>query len=124
MFSLQQAANATGKLKPTIARAFKLGRLSARNESGGYEIDPSELSRVFPYFAGDITGTLKQLVSPNGATADPAISPGEAKGLRALVAEQRETIRDLRARLDAEAEERRTLIAMLVARRPWRRWFR
>jgi hypothetical protein len=125
MFSLQQAANATGKLKPTIARAFKSGRLSAaRNESGGYEIDPSELSRVFPYFAGDITGTLKQLVSPNGAAADPAISPGEAKGLRALVAEQRETIRDLRARLDAEAEERRTLIAMLVDRRPWRRWFR
>jgi hypothetical protein len=120
MFSLQPAANATGKLKPTIARAFKSGRLSEC-----YESDPSELSRVFPYFAGDITGTLKQLVSPNGAAADPAISPGEAKGLRALVAEQRETIRDLRARLDAEAEERRTLIAMLVDRRPWwRRWFR
>jgi hypothetical protein len=126
MFSLQQAANATGKLKPTIARAIKSCRLSAaRNESGGYEIDPSELSRVFPYFAGDITGTLKQLVSPNGAAADPAISPGEVEGLRLLLAEREQTIRDLRTRLDAEVVERRQLIAMLVDRRPWwRRWFR
>jgi hypothetical protein len=126
MLSLQQAARLAGKSKPTLARWIKSGRPSAaRNEPGGYEIDPSELAHVFPFFAGDITGTLKQLVSPNGAAADPAISPGEAKGLRALVAEQRETIRDLRARLDAEAEERRTLIAMLVDRRPWwRRWFR
>jgi hypothetical protein len=44
-----------------------------------------------------------------------------------LVAEQAATIRDLRTRLDAEAEERRKLIAILTApeRRPWwRRWFR
>jgi hypothetical protein len=42
-----------------------------------------------------------------------------------LVAEQAATIRDLRARLDAEAEERRKLIAILTDRRPWwRRWFR
>ena len=37
----------------------------------------------------------------------------------------RDTIRDLRARLDRETEERRRLIAMLVDRWPWwRRWFR
>jgi hypothetical protein len=37
------------------------------------------------------------------------------------------TIRDLRARLDREAEERRQLIALLTDQRArpwWRRWFR
>ena len=43
-----------------------------------------------------------------------------------LVAEQAETIRDLRARLDREVDERRHLIALLTGpSRPWwRRWFR
>ena len=37
-----------------------------------------------------------------------------------------ETIRDLRSRLDAEAEERRRLLALLTGLRLpwWRRWFR
>jgi hypothetical protein len=71
---------------------------------------------------------VKQLEPGNGAGADPAT----VEAWRELVAEQRETIRDLRARLDAEAEERRRqaeerrqLQAMLTDRRPWwRRWFR
>jgi hypothetical protein len=43
-----------------------------------------------------------------------------------LVAEQAETIRDLRDRLDHEAEERRKLTAILTGPRRswWRRWFR
>jgi hypothetical protein len=125
MFSLAQAAKAAGKSKPTIASAIKTGRRSAtRAESGGYQIDPAELLHVFPYFAGDMTGTLKQLVSPNGAGADPAISPREVEGLRLLLAEREQTIRDLRHRLDAEAEERRRLTAILTDRRPWWRRLR
>jgi hypothetical protein len=77
---------------------------------------------VFPFFAGDITDTLKQLVSLNGAGADPVISPREVEGLRLLLAEREQTIRDLRHRLDAEAEERRRLTAILTDRRPW--WLR
>jgi predicted site-specific integrase-resolvase len=65
MLLLAKAVQLAGKSKPPLARWIKSGRLSAaRNESGGYEI-ASELARVFPFFAGDITGTLKQLVSPN-----------------------------------------------------------
>jgi hypothetical protein len=127
MFSLAQAAKAAGKSKPTVARAIKAGRLSAtRGEDGSYAIDPSELARVFP-LTGDITGTMKQSVPHNGAGTYPAMSSGEIEGLRLLLAEREETIRDLRARLDAEAEERRRLIAILTddRRRPWwRRWFR
>jgi excisionase family DNA binding protein len=134
MYSLAQAAKATGKSKPTIARAIKAGRLSAtRGEGGNYLIDESELARVYP-LAGDGTGTMKQLVPPNGAGTSPATLPGEVEGLRLLLAEREGTIRDLRARLDGEteerrreAEERRRLLALLADQRVrpwWRRWFR
>jgi len=44
---------------------------------------------------------------------------------RETIAQQDATIRDLRARLNAEAEERRKLIAILTDRPPWwRRWLR
>jgi len=125
MYSLQQAAKAAGKSKPTLSRAIKAGRLSAtRTESGAYEIDPAELARVFP-LAGTLPGTMKHLEPGNGAGADPVTSPGEVEGLRMLLAERETTIRDLRARLDREAEDRRQLMAVLTDRRPWwRRWFR
>ncbi len=48
-YTLGQAAKATGKNKATIAHAIKKGRLSAtKNDLGEYQIDPVELSRVYP----------------------------------------------------------------------------
>lgn len=47
--SANEAAKQTGKSVPTITRAIKSGKMSAdRTESGGYQIDPAELFRVFP----------------------------------------------------------------------------
>lgn len=47
-FTLQGAADATGKAKTTIQPAIKTGKLSAnRNENGSYAIDAAELSRVY-----------------------------------------------------------------------------
>jgi len=49
MYTLGQAAKATGKAKVTLARAIKSGRISAnRSEDGSYSIDPAELARVYP----------------------------------------------------------------------------
>lgn len=49
VYTLGEAAKATGKSKSTISKAIKTGRLSAKkSESGAYEIDPSELHRVYP----------------------------------------------------------------------------
>src|SRR4051794_3502618 len=46
--SLREAAQQVGVNKSTIFRAIKSGRMSAgRTEDGGFEIDPSELFRVF-----------------------------------------------------------------------------
>ena len=141
MFSLAQAAKAAGKSKPTIARAIKAGKLSAaRGEGGSYTIDPAELARVFP-LAGYDTGPMKQREPGNGAGTYPATSPGEIEGMRLLLVEREETIRDLRARLDAESAERRRVQERLTGllthrqagsvpasgaapRRLWRRWFR
>ena len=90
MYSLAQAAKATGKSKPTIARAIKAGKLSAtRADDGSYTIDPAELARVFSLAAHSIDKI---------ADAYPATSPGEVEAL---------TIRQLWNRLDAEVEERR-----------------
>jgi hypothetical protein len=79
MYYLAQAAKAAGKSKPIIARAIKAGRISAlRSEDGRYSIDPLELARVFP-LVGDSTGTMKQLIPPDGTGTYPTISPAKSK---------------------------------------------
>ena len=119
-YTLGQAARATGKSKPTIARAIQSGKISAvRGEDGAYAIDPVELHRIYP-MTGNSDGRLKQSV--------PADVPGEASEQRdARIVEQadtirdlRETIRDLRARLDASETERRALLTdQRPVGRPW-----
>ncbi len=48
MLTLGQAAKEVGKSKTAISNAIKSGRVSAgRTESGGYQIDPAELFRVY-----------------------------------------------------------------------------
>lgn len=47
-YTLGQAAKATGKTKTTISNAIKKGRVSAfKNDIGHYQIEISELHRVF-----------------------------------------------------------------------------
>jgi hypothetical protein len=122
-YTLGDAARATGKSKPTIAKAIKTGRISAaRAEDGSYQIDPAELHRVYP-MASEGRGNSLQQDTP---AADGGLQ-GEVELWRTLATERAEVIRDLRVRLDAEAAERRQLIAILTdqRRRPWwRRWFR
>jgi hypothetical protein len=67
---------------------------------------------------------MKQSGPENGAGTYPAAAP-DADGLRLLLTEREETIRDLRHRLDLasedlrrEAEERRRLTALLMHRQP------
>lgn len=48
-YTLGEASKATSKSKATISKAIKSGRISAsKNENGVFEIDPSELHRVYP----------------------------------------------------------------------------
>ena len=144
-YTLGDAARATGKSKPTIAKAIKRGQISAvKAEDGSYQIDPAELHRVYPMASSEGGNSLHQDTS-----SAPAEVTGELELLRSQAAEYRETIRDLRVRLDASEAERRheseehrrvqeRLTGLLThrqagsvpsvtpqARRPWwRRWFR
>ena len=136
MYTLGEAARASGKSKSTIAKAIKAGRLSAvRGIEGNYRIDPAELHRVYPS-----TGAA------NGAGArfgtgelDPG-APGELAKWRALAEEREEVIRNLWQRLDAAEAERREVqhkltallthrqagsVPVVMPRAPWwRRWLR
>lgn len=49
MYSLKEAAEATGRGKPAILKAIQKGRISAtKNAFGEWKIDPAELHRVYP----------------------------------------------------------------------------
>ena len=52
--TLNEAAKSCHKAKGTVLKAIKEGRLSApKDTQGRYEIDPSELHRVFPLITTD-----------------------------------------------------------------------
>lgn len=117
--TLNEAAKACRKAKGTVLKAIKDGRLSAPKDSNGrYEIDPSELHRVFP------VTTINQSEKPPLTTTDDQENRIEIERLRAelkaaqtLSDNMAETVADLRERLDREGEERRQLTAMLTDQR-------
>lgn len=140
-YTLSEAASATGKNKATIQRAIKSGKISAaKSESGSYEIDPSELHRVFP------PATQRVAHQANATMRNDAQHPRMAPDFNALqhiadlekklaVMEERksgleeqkrhltDTVDDLRKRLDS-SEGR--VLALLNDQRPkgfWKRLF-
>jgi len=93
-YTLGTAAKATGKAKSTILRAVKSGAISAtKAHDGSYEIEPSELHRVFPQ-------NDAQQVAPNDA------QPHEEQGA---------TLRFRLEILEAERERERALLQETIA---------
>lgn len=93
-FSLTQAAKEVGKSKPTLSKAIKTGRLSAKKVGVGYEIDAAELFRVYP--KATQSEPAKETTSGNAAN----LLELEAKMLREQLDRERDTVDDLRKRLD------------------------
>lgn len=132
-YSLSEAAKATGKNKTTIQRAIKNGKISApKGDSGSYEIDPSELHRVFPPVAmqrdaqhpqrndaqqGKSTSINRDLARVLDLEKELAVARERASGLEAQKDQMADTISDLRKRLDS-SEGRVT--ALLTDNRPKR----
>lgn len=114
-YSLSKAATVTGKGKSTIHRAIKSGKLSARrHDNGSYSIDAAELYRVFP------KGNPKEPVQRDvmEPTKEPVSTELEVLRVRTAMLEEqlgreRETVDDLRRRLD-KADER--VLALTVTR--------
>ena len=85
VYTLGEAAKATGKSKATISKAIKSGRISAKkDETGTFNIDPSELHRVYPP-----TVSTEQNETPVNAS---------------VKTDNDGTIRELQARLEAAHE--------------------
>lgn len=109
-YTLGQAARVAQRSKPTIARAIQRGRLSAfKTEDGSYRIDPAELFRVYPG-DGQTSGTMQQSVPVTPTRESLRV---ERDRLLSEREDLRETIRDLRIRLDASEAERRELSAQV-----------
>ena len=92
--SIGQAATETGKPKSTISRAIKNGRISAKKVGNRYEIDPSELFRVFP-------ATVAQPKEPNDTQPKTQLTKDDMETvlLREMLERERDTVADLRERL-------------------------
>lgn len=117
--TLNEAAKSCRKAKGTVLKAIKEGRLSApKDENGRYEIDPSELHRVFPLTTTD--QSEKPLLTPMSDQENRIEIErlrAELKAASTLTETMAETVADLRERLDREGEERRQLTAMLTDQR-------
>jgi hypothetical protein len=116
-----EAAKAIGKSKAAVFRAINKGKLSAAWEEarGVCLIDPAELHRVFP--ATPTVSPDAHRDTSDGTSRDGDASTGDTQRfaeLQGRLADAHQTIDDLRHRLDAEAEERRKLTALLTDQRP------
>jgi septal ring factor EnvC (AmiA/AmiB activator) len=126
-YSLSEAARATGKNKTTIQRAIKNGKISAsKGDSGSYEIEPSELHRVFPPVAAQRDAQHRQSndtqqsksASINSGLArvlelekELAVAHERVNGLEAHKEQMADTINDLRKRLDSSEGRVTALLA-------------
>lgn len=127
-YTAGDAAKATGRNIATITRAIKSGKISARKDaSGAWQIDPSELHRVFPAFAQGLQKPeMQEDATPmqDGKSSKDRTLLDEIATLRErvrsqdqLLADRADQIADLRTRLDLEGEERRKMAAILTDQR-------
>lgn len=116
IFSLGQAAKAAEVSKGTISKALSSGRMSYKSkENGQYQIDAAELFRVFPRKQVE-TIENERLETPKETDETPVLR-AKLEAAEARLQDKDDVIDDLRRRLDAEAEERRKLTALLTDQR-------
>ena len=127
-YTLGEAAKTVGFSKPTLSRAIKNGKLSAKRlDDGSYSIDPSELER-WKDANGHRNGAVKRIATPTETPETPretSALQAEVEKLRAQVqSDQRERgfleqrIEDLKERAERAERKEDQLHALLVDLRP------
>lgn len=91
-YSLGEAAKAVGRTKPTILRAIRSGKISAKKDeaSGAWDIDPSELHRIYDPVSQEERVTERETVQSNNELQI------EVKLLRERLADKDAMIEELR----------------------------
>lgn len=128
--SLNKAAKEAGVAKATLLEALKSGRISAsKSEKGHWEIDPSELFRVFPKTGSqNLQEPIPTPYENHSKTSQNGALEVEVKMLReqlALVATERERereqlgeqIQNLRDQMERQSSDHRQALAMLTDQR-------
>jgi 6-phosphogluconate dehydrogenase len=112
-FTLSQAAKETGKSKSLIHNAIKSGRLSAhKREDGIFEIDASELFRVFKKNVQE--RQEEPIIRTESERLERLLYEQKIDSLAQQLEREKQFNRELLLRLDSEAEERRKLILLLT----------
>jgi len=121
IYTLGEAAKATGKSKTTIQRAIAKGNISAeKSKSGRYSIDASELHRVFPKMSTDTVTEGSQL----DITRPPDETPLQVKieALEAMLEREREALSEMRSDRDAWKQQATALLGSPEKKRRWWPW--
>ena len=127
-YTLGEAAKAAGFSKPTLSRAIKNGKLSAKRlDDGSYSIDAAELER-WKDANGHRNGAVRRIATPHETSETPSETSAlqaEVEKLRAQVqSDQRERgfleqrIEDLKERAERAERKEDQLHALLVDLRP------
>lgn len=96
--SANSAAKVAHKTKKTILDAIEKGALTAsKSERGHWQIDPSELNRVFPYKTDDLEKNRSQ---------KPMDTTGENHENRIKIVELEAEVKSLRDKMETAALER------------------
>ena len=112
VFTLGQAAKATGKSKGTISNAIRDGRLSVMSKDGGsYQIAASELFRVFPP-NGSLNVQNEQSRTPEKDGLNRRLEV-EVEQLRERLREKDERIAEIRAERDEWREQAKAATRLL-----------
>ena len=120
-YTLTKAAEATGKGKSTIHRAIKSGKLSAtRHDDGSYSIDASELHRAFPRNTQEPSPWDSKEPLGEPATVELEVLRMKAAMLEEQLGRERDSVEDLRRRLDRAEERVLALSAPPTSREPQR----
>ena len=125
--TLGQAAKQVGKSKPTISKAIKDGKLSGEKIDGVYQIEVSELLRVYDAVSETDPKPTKDIAAPPAPQA-PAVSEVEKRFLEEKVADLEARLTDMKDERDTaqkEAREDRVMIMALIEdKRPKGFWSR
>jgi len=103
--SATQAAKKVGKSVPTITRAIKSGKLTARpRDKGGWVIEASELFRVWPAVSNDSNAISPML---QGET------PNETSALQREIELLREMLGEVKTDRDSWREQANKITALI-----------
>ena len=118
-YTLGEAAKATGKSKATISKAIKNGKITAaKGENGAFQIDPSELFRVYPpKQSGDQELTPETPTANTGNSAEIMILQVKLEAAEKEIQDKADQISKAEAREEDWRRQATNLTALLADQR-------